>query len=619
MAGPTPSSSTAPRFRSSLWFPLDYGTLPPRIQPRNTAWQLYVAHRAVRVATALGNGDYAVSPNADFVPPSPPNQLEREDIFSDGRRGAFEPGYHPQWWNAAQGHWPFMYEVPSGEEGADPAYVTLELGGKEKRGTFLVINRQTGKGSPMDDFTRALQDLYEAEVGRAESFLHRDHNPPSSLVLRPAVIRDKVYRLPVELTDLYTARKNVAVIQHHLLELRSYSYRAYLQESLDSGRMSIPCTGTTGVGCWIREGDDELLKRLAWFGVRVWYVRRSPTPSPSVLRPVQGFDVRLSLEGWDDEVDAPKQKIGKKKRKYLEELEAELRAEEDSDFDWDDPSDGPLPINQFRAGPSKPLGTPAANPTAVSPANVMSAFPDPEEEGWNNSPAIEQMAPSSPIRRSPSPRRSEPRTPPRRADTPMVISPEPLVQPAERKAKVERSRPLADLFPLVTAADAPRLHPVTIVARPRRTAVAFVPLPRRTASLVALLAPAPGDGVDSTNDATIVSRPRVDGTRQSDTNPGDPTASHHLLGASTATFHDRLRETTLAEYSLSGKDRAPRPEDVREVPYRRLEDHPSNKVGALPSRQCQRLARKANRQECALLYRAGWHRHRRYRPQRSEL
>ncbi|TFY53090.1 hypothetical protein EVJ58_g9646 [Rhodofomes roseus] len=391
----TRSNSVSPRFRSTLWFPQHYEALPPRPESRDSAWKLYRAHRVVRVAASLGNGDYAVTPNADFIPPFPPGPSDREDVFSDGRRGKFEPGYHPQAWNTSRGHWPFMFEVPDGDEGADPAYVTLEFT-KKGTGTFHVHNQQTGKGSPTATFAQALQVLYDAEVTRAESFFARDSNPPQSLVLRPAAVREALYQFPVELTDLFSARKKAALIQHHLKELRAYSYRAYLQESLENGKMSFPSAETMGVGCWIREGNEELLKSLSWFGIRVWYVLRSPVPFPSSLRPVRGLDPRLSREGWDEEIHDHKPYVGKRGRKRLAEIEAELRADEDSDFDWDDPEDLPVPSNPpFIPGPSKPLKRAAAALVASFVPSIPS-FPDPDEEGWNNSPAVEPAAPSSP-------------------------------------------------------------------------------------------------------------------------------------------------------------------------------------------------------------------------------
>ncbi|TFY51013.1 hypothetical protein EVJ58_g10781 [Rhodofomes roseus] len=363
---------------------MDYQILPMRPQVRDANWPLYSAHRAVRVMAALEDGSYAVSPNANYVPSPPPGPRDREDILSDGRRGIFESGFHAQYWSSARGHLPFIYEVPPGVEGVDPAYVLLDCKRGGRKGTFRIFDTQSGKGKADPVFSMALTSLYDAELRRAEEFLSKDRDPPKSLVLRPADVKESRYQFEYIDSNLEKARNHAATIQRHLLELRAYSYRSYLQRAFDEGRLAAPSPSVFGIGCWVRGGDDELIKRLVWFGI-------------------------------------PKQR------------DADfLSADEDSDFDWEK-SHGlrrPAPV----AGPSLPMTLPSAPPPIVQPVAVRPVATKPvvvkpvvvlqsvaEEEGWVNQIIPDPAPPSSPPRISSPQGRSLIITPPPRIDSPMVV------------------------------------------------------------------------------------------------------------------------------------------------------------------------------------------------------
>ncbi|TFY54604.1 hypothetical protein EVJ58_g8763 [Rhodofomes roseus] len=312
-----PSSSSAPSFRSTPWFPRNYQALPANPAMRDSGWKLYVAHRAVRTVAALGNGNYAISPNAEFIPSPPPSQQEREEIYSDGRRGSFEPGYHPQFWNRSNGHLPFIHEVPESEEGVDPAYIMMDCERDGRYGTFRIVNRNAGRGAPARRFAQALLSLYEAELQRAEAFFSVDRERPMSLYLRPVAVQDSLYRFKNVEASLQSLRNDTAVIQRHLLELRAYSYRSYLQVAYDQGRLWTPCPDQAGVGCWLKDKDDELLKKLVWFGVPVWYIRQADSPPPHPLSPVLALNTRLSDEPWIEEDHGIPIEVGKRTRKRL--------------------------------------------------------------------------------------------------------------------------------------------------------------------------------------------------------------------------------------------------------------------------------------------------------------
>ncbi|KAH9834400.1 uncharacterized protein C8Q71DRAFT_859404 [Rhodofomes roseus] len=419
------SSTPAPaalRFRSSLWVPSEYDFLPAARSICDASWKHFVAHKAIRSAVSLGNGTYVVSPNATYVPALPPSHTDQEEILSDGRRGLFEPGYHPQYWNNASGHLPFIYKIPEGPEGRDPAFVTIDCRRRGVPVTFRASNNGSGKGLPIREFVEALQALYRAELERAEGYFLKDHEPPLALKLRPGQVQEVFISLPYNTTVLYEARKNVAVIQRHLLELRGYSARSYLQEAFDAGRFSIPRSEASGKGCWVREGDDKILKRLTWFGVPVWYVSRAATPAPGRILSFAPLDRRLSLDPWDEAEHGPRVHIGKKTKKRLAQEKAEQDdADEDSDFFYPP-----------RSRPCLPLPTPSSSSRAPrTPAPVPSLLPPSlsDEEGWINHPPV------SPLPVSPEERILLGRTPSPRAGSPMVISPPrpTRVSPARRE------------------------------------------------------------------------------------------------------------------------------------------------------------------------------------------
>ncbi|KAH9829061.1 uncharacterized protein C8Q71DRAFT_728367 [Rhodofomes roseus] len=422
MAEPSTPAPAALRFRSSLWVPSEYDFLPAARSIRDASWKHFVAHKAIRSAVSLGNGTYAVSPNATYVPALPPSHTDQEEILSDGRRGLFEPGYHPQYWNNASGHLPFIYEIPEGPEGRDPAFVTIDCRRRGVPVTFRASNNGSGKGLPIREFVEALQALYRAELERAEGYFLKDREPPLALKLRPAQVQEVFISLPYNTTVLYEARKNVAVIQRHLLELRGYSARSYLQEAFDAGRFSIPRSEASGKGCWVREGNDEILKRLTWFGVPVWYVSRAATPAPGRILSFAPLDCRLSLDPWDEAEHGPRVHIGKKTKKRLAQEKAEQDdADEDSDFFYPP-----------RSRPCLPLPTPSSSSRAPrTPAPVPSLLPPSlsDEEGWINHPPV------SPLPVPPEERILLGRTPSPRAGSPMVISPPrpTRVSPARRE------------------------------------------------------------------------------------------------------------------------------------------------------------------------------------------
>ncbi|KAH9830882.1 uncharacterized protein C8Q71DRAFT_862024 [Rhodofomes roseus] len=426
MAPPSRSTTHLPRFRSSLWFPMDYQVLPQRLQVRDANWPLYTGHRAVRVMAALGDGTYAVSPNADYVPSPPPGPQDREEILSNGRRGVFEPGYHPQEWRRARGHWPFIHGVPPGAEGIDPAYVLLDCKRGSLQGTFRLFSSQSGKGKSDPAFIQALTSLYDAELQQAEGFLSQDPDPPSSFILRPDDVKEARYQFEYIDSNLETARGNVAIIQRHLLELRAYSYRSYLLQTFNEGRLATPSPHLTGIGCWVRSSDEDLMKRLVWCGIPVWYIRRDGPPSNQLLLRVSSLDKRLSTELWDDEEHGPPREKNKKSSRREKQLEADfLSAEEDSDFDWEK-SHGlrrPPPV----AGPSLPTTRPPAPQTTVDPFAALSNIA--EEEGWVNQSYVNHAQLSSPPRSSPDRNRRMIVTPPPRVDSPMIIGSPP---PRER-------------------------------------------------------------------------------------------------------------------------------------------------------------------------------------------
>ncbi|KAH9830540.1 uncharacterized protein C8Q71DRAFT_862547 [Rhodofomes roseus] len=432
MSRPSRATRELPRFRSSLWVPMDYQVLPLRPQVRDKNWPLYSAHRAVRAMAALEDGSYAVSPNADYVPSPPPGPRDHEDVLSDGRRGIFEPGFHPQYWSSARGHLPFIYEIPPGAEGVDPAYVLLDCKRNGRRGNFHILNNQSGKGKSDSDFIIALTGLYDAELLRAEGFLSRDRDPPKSLVLRPADVKEARYQFEYIDSNLETARKHVATIQRHLLELRAYAYRSYLQKAFDEGRLAAPSPSLVGVGCWVRGSDEDLIKRLVWFGIPVWYSRREGPAASQLLLRIHSVDGRLSNEPWDEEEHGPPPEKTKKSSRRQKQRAAEfLSADEDSDFDWEK-SRGlrrPAPV----AGPSLPMTVPSARPLAGSPIAALTSVA--EEEGWVNQPAPDPTPLSSPPRLSSPLGRRMDVSPPPRVDSPMVLGSPPPSKRVESATK----------------------------------------------------------------------------------------------------------------------------------------------------------------------------------------
>ncbi|KAH9839016.1 uncharacterized protein C8Q71DRAFT_855667 [Rhodofomes roseus] len=465
MAPPT-TTTNLPRFRSSLWFPMDYQILPMRPQVRDANWPLYSAHRAVRVMAALEDGSYAVSPNAHYIPSPPPGPRDREDILSDGRRGIFESGFHAQYWSSARGHLPFIYEVPPGVEGVDPAYVLLDCKRGGRKGTFRIFDTQSGKGKADPVFSMALTGLYDAELRRAEEFLSKDRDPPKSLVLRPADVKESRYQFEYIDSNLEKARNHAATIQRHLLELRAYSYRSYLQRAFDEGRLAAPSPSVFGIGCWVRGGDDELIKRLVWFGIPVWYTRREGPSATQLLLRVHSLDKRLSHEPWDDEEHGPPPEKNKKSSRRQKQRDADfLSADEDSDFDWEK-SHGlrrPAPV----AGPSLPMTLPSAPPPIVQPVAVRPVATKPvvvkpvvvlqsvaEEEGWVNQIIPDPAPPSSPPRISSPQGRSLIITPPPRIDSPMVVGSPPRSwtrTPASSQRVPSLPLRLAERLPLVNS------------------------------------------------------------------------------------------------------------------------------------------------------------------------
>ncbi|TFY55959.1 hypothetical protein EVJ58_g7924 [Rhodofomes roseus] len=392
-----------PLFRSSLWTPFDFSGLPPNIAVRDATWQAYDGHRAIRSVVALRDGSFAISPNATFVPPLPPSSTDQETVLSDGRRGLFEPGYHPQYWNGSNGHLAFIHQVPPDATGIDPAYVTVDSNRKGRTGIFRVGNTNNLKGNLVPAFVQALLTLYELEFQRAEQLLQRDPSAPRALKLRPASVSDALYHLPITTDQLFPVRKNVAEVQRHLLELRAYSLRATFQFAYDEGRFSIPNSHIIGVGCWVRRTDLEVMKRMVWCGVPVWYVSRSFSPGSLPLQSLSPFDSRLSHDPWDDEDHGPRRHIGKRTKKRLGPLAAEPPdADPDPEFHWTTPnwaaspptSDFPPQLPDVAPTEETPNMVDSSTGPAVSDippqppvvvAPVASPLP-PDEEGWTNQP-----------------------------------------------------------------------------------------------------------------------------------------------------------------------------------------------------------------------------------------
>ncbi|KAH9914539.1 uncharacterized protein B0H18DRAFT_1125469 [Fomitopsis serialis] len=436
MSASSPASSSL-GFRTSLHYPRDFQHLPVRLRASQTAWELYRAHRDVRSALPLGDGSFAVSSNAPYVPSPPPGTNDQEEVYADGCTSWFEPGYHAQHWNSAFEHRAFIYESPENDEGVDAAFVLLDF----KRGrcpvSFRVSCIQNGTGTPTRNFSLALRTLYDAELHRAEEFYNLDRSPPSGFVLRPTCVQDALYDFGSLTVNLHAMRKIVALIQRHLLELRAYALHAYLRRAFAEGCFSIPCPDLVGVGCWVDERNEEVRKRLAWCGVPVWYVTCSPPPSSQIVSTIAPMDSRLSWEEWDVTEHAPPQPVGRRTRQCMRQIQADLdSAEEDSDLDMGDAR------RRDRGPPRRPSPAPPIPAPSDRRDEARDGAPfDNLDEGWVNNPALGSLSDSTPRARTPcrepelpllredpltssvsSKTRGESELPLPRADSPMAVS-----------------------------------------------------------------------------------------------------------------------------------------------------------------------------------------------------
>ncbi|KAH9910717.1 uncharacterized protein B0H18DRAFT_1129644 [Fomitopsis serialis] len=514
MSSPTPAPASL-GFRTSLHYPRDFGHLPVHLQAGHTAWELYRAHRNVRSALSMGDGSFAISSNAPYIPSPPPGANDREEVYADGRTGWFEPGYHAQWWSSAFEHHAFIDEAPDNDEGVDAAFVKLDFKKGRIPASFYVLCIQNGTGTPTRNFSLALRTLYDAELRRAEEFYNLDRSPPSGFVLRPTCVQDALYDFSSLTVDLHSMRKIVALIQRHLLELRAYALHAYLRRAFAEGRFSIPCPDLVGRGCWVDEGNDEVRKRLAWCGVPVWYVSRSPPPESKLVSSIAPLDDRLSWEEWDVAEHAPPQPLGRRTQQRMRQLQADLdSAEEDSDLDMGDSRQRdrgpPRRASPAPTVPSLPDRTDGAT-TAASLENL--------EEGWVNHPAPESLAEPLPQARTPRrvlelpllredslaippplSLRGETVAPLPRADSPMAVSlpaspvesyaplptapspqsppPRPAVDKGKRRAKSPSPSPYGRYGPSLCRSPSPDSQPLRRALSRSRSPRPYRPRPR---------------------------------------------------------------------------------------------------------------------------------------------
>ncbi|KAH9912071.1 uncharacterized protein B0H18DRAFT_961430 [Fomitopsis serialis] len=463
----------------------------------------------------MGDGSFAISSNAPYIPSPPPGANDREEVYADGRTGWFEPGYHAQWWSSAFEHRAFIYEAPDNDEGVDAAFVKLDFKKGRIPASFYVSCIQNGTGTPTRNFSLALRTLYDAELRRAEEFYNLDRSPPSGFVLRPTCVQDALYDFSSLTVDLHSMRKIVALIQRHLLELRAYALHAYLRRAFAEGRFSIPCPDLVGRGCWVDEGNDEVRKRLAWCGVPVWYVSRSPPPESKLVSSIAPLDDRLSWEEWDVAEHAPPQPLGRRTRQRMRQLQADLdSAEEDSDLDMGDSRrrdrGPPRRASPAPTVPSLPDRTDGAT-TAASLENL--------EEGWVNHPAPESLAEPLPQARTPRrvselpllredslaippplSLRGETVAPLPRADSPMAVSlpaspvesyaplptapspqsppPRPAVDKGKRRAKSPSPSPYGRYGPSLRRSPSPDSRPLRRALSRSRSPRPYRPRPR---------------------------------------------------------------------------------------------------------------------------------------------
>ncbi|OBZ77791.1 hypothetical protein A0H81_02014 [Grifola frondosa] len=264
-------------------------------------------------------------PNA--TPPSSQSPFQ----YADGRWAWHDWTIHPQRYDPARPHRPFVYEQDGTD--IDSAFVTME-----DTVSFRTHNYQNHRGHPSPLFLESLLGMYRSSV---ELACLAELSASSSIIRDTSEIRDALSDFEICDSTLEKHRKRVALIQQYILDYRSFAWHGFLCQSFNNGLIPRALQLQSCRGCWLDFADSAMAKFLVFLGIPCWIIVNSmpPLQSGSEVK-LQELDSRFSIDPFDEKEHHPNLPAKANRRRRRKEQRqrrkgARRSSSEDEDSGWE--------------------------------------------------------------------------------------------------------------------------------------------------------------------------------------------------------------------------------------------------------------------------------------------
>lgn len=253
-------------------------------QTLSEPYSSFTGHLRLVTHAVPSSGRLLVSPNAQYIPKLPPNEVTAPTRRLDGRLATHETVFHPQYYSPERPYLPFVFWDESSSIDRDYILRAPTYGSSP---TSIVSTGPSDPEGHMDVFYMMnLQKIASVEANRAEA-VSKAVKLPFVFDCYPRSFQKALDALNSHALDsVENLQVRVAIIQRHVLECRALTAWVTLTRLSPSSVAYESGSHLPFLGSWVEESDSDSAKSLVFRGVPVW-MERKDSPDLSMSEKVE--------------------------------------------------------------------------------------------------------------------------------------------------------------------------------------------------------------------------------------------------------------------------------------------------------------------------------------------